>query len=171
MATGSQDTKDAGLGSNYTAYISHSWLQNSSCFILFFRIIILIFVCTKREKDSSHLLNTKFLILSNYKTLQWSLLKTTRKNEEKTVLSLKTSIGEQTKVTDRAMKLWIPLYYIFVKSCFFSGLPNTEYFYVIFPVNVRHLLWNLPLAPVLAWQAKLVIGIQNSWVIIPNYLV
>lgn len=117
-----------GSGQIISAHISHSSLQNSSCFILFFRIVILIFVCTKREKDSFHLLNTKFLMLSNYKTLQWRLLKTTGRDEEKTLLSLKTSVGKRTKVTDCAGKFWIPLYYVFGKSCFFSGLPNTEYF-------------------------------------------
>lgn len=108
----------------------------------------------KEKKDSFHLLNTKFLMLSNYKTLQWCLLKTTGRDEEKTVLSLKTSVGKRTEVTDRAGKFWIPLYYVLGKSCFFFGLPNTEYFYVIFPVNIRHLLWNLPPNPSFGMAGK-----------------
>lgn len=43
--------------------------------------------------------------------------------------------------------------------CFFSGLPNTEYFYVIFPVNVRHLLWNLPPRPSFGMAGK--VGDRN----------
>lgn len=53
--------------------------------------------CLHKERNRFHLLNIEFLVLSNCKTLQASLLKTT-KSKQKAILSLKTSISKQAEV-------------------------------------------------------------------------
>lgn len=101
--------KDLWLSSNYHTFPTSLTLYFRTILILYCSLEFLFSFCLHKERDRFFSFTYyRILILRTYKTLQASLLKTT-KNREKIILTLKTSISKQAKVIYHVMEILVYL--------------------------------------------------------------